>query len=177
MEGDNKCMNDDQVDKNCNDVPDNFSVDGPEYQSVKGVSQCTSVDHVDKKSFVMDDPEFKAKDNKEGSYSDTFLSTQQDVSVSESMDMDQPSLDTVVKDVKTIVVPSQCQKYPELLLVRMQIKSHCLHEKRILRVPQMHQKTISVHEGVMSLFRDKKRMDMQWTFPWLEDGHVIRMDF
>ncbi|GKB11250.1 phospholipase-like protein [Tanacetum coccineum] len=35
-----------------------------------------------------------------------------DVGVSESMDVDQPSLDTVVKDVKTDVVPFQRQKYP-----------------------------------------------------------------
>ncbi|GJZ90509.1 RNA-directed DNA polymerase, eukaryota, partial [Tanacetum coccineum] len=109
MEGVSQCMNDDQ---NCNNVPDNFPVDGPEYQSVEGVSQCTSVDHVDKKSFVMDDPEFKAKDNEEGSYSDTFLSTQQDVGVSESMNVDQPSLNTVVKDVKTVVVPFQRHKLP-----------------------------------------------------------------
>nr|GEY52321.1 hypothetical protein [Tanacetum cinerariifolium] len=34
-----------------------------------------------------------------------------DVGVSESMDVDQPSLDTVLKDVKTIVVPFQHQKY------------------------------------------------------------------
>ncbi|GJX36269.1 ulp1 protease family, C-terminal catalytic domain-containing protein [Tanacetum coccineum] len=152
MEGVSQCMKDDQ---NCNNVPDNFPVDGPEYQSVEGVSQCTSVDHVDKKSFVMDDPEFKAKDNEEGSYSDTFLSTQQDVGVSESMNVDQPSLNTVVKDVKTVVVPFQ----------------------RSYTFPKCTKKTISLHEGVMALFRDKKRMDMQWTFPWLENGHVIRMDF
>ncbi|GKC27982.1 phospholipase-like protein [Tanacetum coccineum] len=110
MEGVIQCMNDDQVDK-----------------SVKGVSRCTSVDHVDK-DFVMDDPEFKATDNEEGSYYDTFLSTQQvreimndffdtlpigpdsvqDVGVSESMVVDQPSLDTV----KTGVVPLHRQKYP-----------------------------------------------------------------
>nr|GEV87153.1 phospholipase-like protein [Tanacetum cinerariifolium] len=48
---------------------------------------------------------------------------------------------------------------------------------RILRVPKCTKKPISMHEGVMSLFCDKKRMDMHWTFPWIEDGHVIRMDF
>nr|GEV73607.1 hypothetical protein [Tanacetum cinerariifolium] len=90
--------------ENCNDVLNNFLIDGPEYQSVEGVSPCTSVDHVDKrfndeynsiavdglfilksqdvdhiykKSFVIDDLEFKAKDNEEGYYSDSFLSTQQ----------------------------------------------------------------------------------------------------
>ncbi|GJU67598.1 hypothetical protein Tco_1253857 [Tanacetum coccineum] len=60
------------------------------------------------KSFVMDDPEFKATDNEEGSYSDTFLSTQQDVRISESIVVDHPSLD----NVKTVVVPFQRQKYP-----------------------------------------------------------------
>ncbi|GJT63485.1 phospholipase-like protein [Tanacetum coccineum] len=93
MEGSSHGCNDDQVDKNCNDVPNNFLVDGPEYQSVEGGQfndeydsivvdglislKSQDVDHIFKKSFVMDDPEFKAKDNEEGSYSDSFLSIQQ----------------------------------------------------------------------------------------------------
>ncbi|GJX77168.1 ulp1 protease family, C-terminal catalytic domain-containing protein [Tanacetum coccineum] len=36
---------------------------------------------------------------------------------------------------------------------------------------------MSVREEIMSLFRDKKKMEMQWTFPWLEDGHLTGIDF
>ncbi|GKA03906.1 hypothetical protein Tco_0676687, partial [Tanacetum coccineum] len=199
MEGVNQYMNDDQVDK---------------YQSVEGVSQCTSVDHVDKrfndeydsiavdglnslksqdvehiskKSFVMDDPD------------STQRTMKKDVGVSESMDVDQPSLDTVMKDVKTVVVPFQRQKYPSkaaypLIFHRRQLKLNARkgavfgyvffivifngsNYSGSYAFPKCTEKTISVHEGVMSLFRDKKRMDMQWNFPWLEDGHLIRMDF
>ncbi|GJW73172.1 hypothetical protein Tco_0132542 [Tanacetum coccineum] len=161
MDGVSQCMN------NCNDVSDNFPVDGLDHQSMEGVSHCTSVDHISqtvkevdesvaidglirlrsqdiehtsKESIIVDDNDFKVKDNEEA----YFLSTQQvrdlmeevfddtpsgpdstqdvggtapvgldsDVGVSESMDVDQPSLDTVVKDVKTDVVPFQRQKYP-----------------------------------------------------------------
>ncbi|GJU70451.1 phospholipase-like protein, partial [Tanacetum coccineum] len=36
------------LDKNWNDVSDNFPIDGLDHQSVEGASQCMSVDHVDK---------------------------------------------------------------------------------------------------------------------------------
>nr|GEV96118.1 zinc finger, CCHC-type [Tanacetum cinerariifolium] len=122
--------------------------DVQERASMKGVSQCTSVDHVDKKSFVMDDPEFKAKVNEEEVRQEVHVHTEvcrfvdkkevrarvvdeedvqerasmkgvsqctsvdhvdKDVGISKSMDVDQPSLDSVVKyvdggNVKTIVV-------------------------------------------------------------------------
>ncbi|GJY81741.1 hypothetical protein Tco_0494492 [Tanacetum coccineum] len=58
---------------------------------------------------VMDDPEFKA--NRQVTkvlILITFLSTQQDVRISESIVVDHPSLD----NVKTVVVPFQRQKYP-----------------------------------------------------------------
>ncbi|GJR17098.1 hypothetical protein Tco_0965625 [Tanacetum coccineum] len=55
-------------------------------------SRCTSVDHVDK-DFVMDDPEFKAKDNEEGSYSDTFLSTPTDHLLLDTVEDWQPNDD------------------------------------------------------------------------------------
>ncbi|GJT85535.1 hypothetical protein Tco_1067252 [Tanacetum coccineum] len=42
---------------------------------MEGVSQCMNVDHLDKKSAVVDDHDSKVKDNEE-SYSDSFLSTQ-----------------------------------------------------------------------------------------------------
>ncbi|GKC95860.1 ulp1 protease family, C-terminal catalytic domain-containing protein, partial [Tanacetum coccineum] len=38
-------------------------------------------------------------------------------------------------------------------------------------------KSVSVPEEILSLFCDKKKMEMQWTFPWLDDGYTIQMDF
>ncbi|GKA77506.1 hypothetical protein Tco_0783967, partial [Tanacetum coccineum] len=142
MEGVSQCMNVDEPYKNWNDVSDNFHVDGLDHQSVEGVSQCTrlndeyesvainglislrsqDIGNISKKSFVFDDPDFKVKDNKEPSHSDSFLSTQQDACISELMDVDQSSLvnvknvlddvhiDSVVKDadesdVKIVEVP------------------------------------------------------------------------
>nr|GFC96251.1 hypothetical protein [Tanacetum cinerariifolium] len=45
----------------------------------------------------------------------------------------------------------------------------------LTRSPATPKKTVSVPEGVMTLFRDKNRMEMSCTFPWVEDSHVIRM--
>ncbi|GJU19344.1 ribonuclease H-like domain-containing protein [Tanacetum coccineum] len=132
MEGASQCMNVDHVDKNWNDESESVAIDS--------VISLRSED----KSSVVDDHNFKVKDNEESSYSDSFLSTQkvrelmnnifdtpsgptcvQDVGVSDSMDVDQPSLinnvlvdvqvDSVFKDgdetdVKTLVVPFQHEK-------------------------------------------------------------------
>ncbi|GJU19941.1 ulp1 protease family, C-terminal catalytic domain-containing protein, partial [Tanacetum coccineum] len=38
-------------------------------------------------------------------------------------------------------------------------------------------RTVTVPEPVMSLFRDKNRMELMWTFPGVEEGHVVQMDF
>ncbi|GKF93147.1 hypothetical protein Tco_0279866, partial [Tanacetum coccineum] len=82
---------------NWNDVSDNFYVDGLDHQSVDGVSQCTrlndkyesvainglislrsqDIGNISKESFVIDDPDFKVKDNEDASHSDSFLSIQQ----------------------------------------------------------------------------------------------------
>ncbi|GJY93322.1 phospholipase-like protein [Tanacetum coccineum] len=189
MEGVSQCMNDDQVDKNCNDVSDNFLVDGPEYQSVKGVSQCTSVDHFDKrfkdeydsiavdglislksqdvdhifkKSFVMDDPKFKTKDNEEGSYSNSFLSTQQKYpgKACVSPYVPPPSIEVKYKKRRRVM---KLDKPNILIRTRIGPDGNEIPWKEDLtRSPNApKKKTISVHEGVMSLFRNKKRMDMQ----------------
>ncbi|GKB06874.1 hypothetical protein Tco_0835107, partial [Tanacetum coccineum] len=51
-----------------------------------------------------------------------------------------------------------------------------LPRKEDLTRPQNAQKeTVSVPEEIMSLFRDKKKMKMQWTFPWPKDDHVVQM--
>nr|GEW12791.1 hypothetical protein [Tanacetum cinerariifolium] len=123
MEGVSHCMNDDQVDKKCNNVPDSFPVGGPEYQYVEGSASV-------------------------------------------------PVLIMLIRILSWLILNSKHRTMKKVLILIL----FYLHN-RILRVPQMQQKTVSVHEGVMSLFCDKKRMDMQWTFPWLQDGHVILMDF
>ncbi|GJU77459.1 hypothetical protein Tco_1274529 [Tanacetum coccineum] len=97
MGGVSQCMNVDEPYKNWNDVSDNFHADGLDHKSVEGVSQCTGlndeyesvavdglislrsqdVGHLSKKSFVVDSPQFKVKDNEEACHSDFCLSTQQ----------------------------------------------------------------------------------------------------
>ncbi|GKG26613.1 hypothetical protein Tco_0402316, partial [Tanacetum coccineum] len=47
----------------------------------------------------------------------------------------------------------------------------------LTRSPNAPKRTVTVHEPIMSLFRDKNRMELTWTFPWVEDGHVVQMDF
>ncbi|GKC26874.1 hypothetical protein Tco_1034168 [Tanacetum coccineum] len=138
-----------------------------------------------------DDPEFKFKENEEASQSDIFLSTQQvrelinDVfdtpslgpnsvqeyaCVSELTDADQPSLvknvlddvhiDSVVKDAEESKNPHQ--KFPS---------------KDLTRSPTAPKRTVSVHKEVMALFHDKNKMEMCWTFPWVDDGHLVQIEF
>nr|GEY32548.1 hypothetical protein [Tanacetum cinerariifolium] len=144
-DGVSQCMNVDRLDKNCNDVLDNFPVDGLDYQSMEGVRHCTSVnyfsqtvkevdesvaidglirlrsqdiDHTFKESFVVDDNDFKDKDNEEA----YFLTTQQVRDLVEEIFIDTPSgpdstqvknvKDVVESDIKTVVVPFQRQKFP-----------------------------------------------------------------
>ncbi|GJZ28136.1 hypothetical protein Tco_0572783, partial [Tanacetum coccineum] len=121
MGGVSQCMNVDEPYKNWNDVLDNFHADGLDHKSVEGVSQCTGlndeydsvpvdglislrsqdVGHLSKKSFVVDSPQFKVKDNKEACHSNFFLSTQQvqDACVSELLDVvkDDVNVNSVVK--------------------------------------------------------------------------------
>ncbi|GJU90823.1 hypothetical protein Tco_1303246 [Tanacetum coccineum] len=175
MEGVSQCMNVDEPYKNWTDVLDNFYVDGLDHQSVEGVSQCTRLN--DEYESVAIDSLISLRSYNVGHISkvrelindvlDTpSIGLDSDACVSELMDVDQPSfvknvlddvhIDSVVKDadesdVKTI--------------------------EDLTRSPTAPKKTMSVPEGVMVLFRDKNRMEMSWTFPWVKDGHVIRMDF
>nr|GEV65238.1 hypothetical protein [Tanacetum cinerariifolium] len=94
--GVSQCINNAQVDK-----------------SVEEVSQCDNVDHVD--SIVVKglislksqdvDHIFKVRELLNDFFDTPPIGPDlvQDVDFSESMDMDQPSLDTVMKDVKTVV--------------------------------------------------------------------------
>ncbi|GJT93137.1 phospholipase-like protein [Tanacetum coccineum] len=96
------------------------------------------------------------------------ISVQDDACVSELMDADQPSLvkndlddvhiDSVVKDAEESEYPRQ--KFPDLT-----------------RSPTAPKRTVSVPKADMALFRDKNRMEMCWTFPWLDDGHLVHIEF
>nr|GFC22609.1 hypothetical protein [Tanacetum cinerariifolium] len=109
MGGVSQCMNVDGPYNNWNDASDNFYADGLNHKSVEGVSQCTclndeyesfvvdglislrsqDVGHLSKKSFVVDSPQFKVKDNEKACHSDFCLSTQQvqDTCVFELLDV------------------------------------------------------------------------------------------
>nr|GEW10725.1 hypothetical protein [Tanacetum cinerariifolium] len=234
MEGFSHCTSVDRLDKNRNDVLDNFLVDGLDHQSMEGVSHYTSVDHISqrlnevdesvaidglirlrsqdvdhtsKKSLVVDDNDFKVKDNEEAD----FLSTQQvtelmkevfdtpsgpnsikDVGGSESMNVDQPYLVKNVKDIdesdiKTVVSTEvKCNKrrrklkLNKLKRVIKTIVDSDGNEIQLLpwtedltRSPNAPKRTVIVPEPIMSLFRDKNRMELKWTFSWVEDGHVV----
>ncbi|GKD71042.1 ulp1 protease family, C-terminal catalytic domain-containing protein [Tanacetum coccineum] len=217
----------DHLDKNWNDVSENFPVDCLDHQSVAGVSQCTSIDHVDKdfndesesvvidglislrsqdvhyiskKYCDVDDLDSKVNNKEEYCHSESFLSTQkitelmndifdtpsgsacvQDVGVLDSIDVDQPSLvnnvlgdvhmDSVVKDVDKINVQTV------VVLFQREKKLSKAFLSPYVPPPLTTEVKLSVPEEIMSLFRDKKKMVMQWTFPWLEDGHLTGIDF
>ncbi|GJX72257.1 phospholipase-like protein [Tanacetum coccineum] len=90
MGGVSQCMNVDEPYKNWNDVLDNFHADCLDHKSVEG------------KSFVIDSPQFKFKDNEEACHSDFCLSTQQvqDACVSELLDVlkDDVNVNSVVNE-------------------------------------------------------------------------------
>nr|GEY38207.1 hypothetical protein [Tanacetum cinerariifolium] len=47
----------------------------------------------------------------------------------------------------------------------------------LTRSPNAPKRPVSVPKEIMSLFLDKKKMEMQWTFPWIDDSYRIQMDF
>nr|GEY33492.1 phospholipase-like protein [Tanacetum cinerariifolium] len=51
----------------------------------------------------------------------------------------------------------------KVLLELMEIKLD------LTRSPNAPKRLVGVPEEILSLFRDKKKMEMQWTFPWLDD--------
>nr|GEU44652.1 retrovirus-related Pol polyprotein from transposon TNT 1-94 [Tanacetum cinerariifolium] len=180
MDGVSQCMNLDRLDKNYNDVLNNFPVDGLDYQYMEGVSHCTSVDHISqtvkevdesvaidglirlrsrdvdhtfKESFVVDDNDFKDKDNKEA----YFLTTHQVRDLVEEIFVDTPSgpHSTYVKNVKDV---SECD-----------IKTIV----DLTRSPNAPKRTVTVPEPIMSLFRDKNRMECRWKFSWGEERFLV----
>ncbi|GKD64929.1 phospholipase-like protein [Tanacetum coccineum] len=223
MDGVSQCMN------NCNDVSDNFHVDGLDHQSMEGNCNDVSdnfivdvdesvaidglirlrsqdVDHTSKESIIVDDNDFKVKDNEEA----YFLSTQQVRDLMEEVFDDTPSGPDSTQSTKVVLfqrqkflgkvlvspyVPLQstevkCKKRPrELKLNKSKrviktIVDYDGNEIQMLpliedltRSPNAPKRTVTVPEPIMSLFRDKNRMELRWTFLWVEDGHVVQMDF
>ncbi|GJV34956.1 ulp1 protease family, C-terminal catalytic domain-containing protein [Tanacetum coccineum] len=149
------------------------------------------------------DPEFKVNENEEASHSDGFLlSTQQvrelinDVfdmpllgpnSVQVKNDLDDVHNDSVVKYAEESENPRQ--KFPvniEKVSKRVfktvvgsdgneiQLLPWKEDLTRSLTAPK---RTVSVLEAVMVLFCDKNRIEMRWTFPWLDKGHLVQIMF
>ncbi|GJS57698.1 RNA-directed DNA polymerase, eukaryota, reverse transcriptase zinc-binding domain protein [Tanacetum coccineum] len=222
----------DHLDKNGNQY-DNVPVGGLDHQSMNGTVKevdesvaidglirlrSQDVDHTSKESIVVDDNNFKDKDNEEA----YFLTTQQVIDLVEEIFIDTPSgpdstqvknvKDVVESDIKTVVVPFQRQKFPGKVLVSPYVPLQSTEvkfkkrrrerklnkSKRVIktifdsdgneikllpwtedltRSPNAPKRTVTVPEHIMSLFRDKNRMEFKWTFPWGEDGHVVQMDF
>nr|GEV34146.1 phospholipase-like protein [Tanacetum cinerariifolium] len=220
MDGVSQCMNVDPLDKNCNDVSDNFHVDGLDYQSMEGVSHCMSVDHISQTMKEVD--ESVAIDGLIRLRSQDVDHTFEVRDLVKEIFDDMPSgpdstqvnnvKDVVESDIKIVVVPFQCQKFPGKVLVSPYVplqstKVKCKKRRRELKLNKLKRviktivdfdgneiqlmswtedltrslnapkRTATVPEPVMSLFRDKNRMEFRWTFPWGEDGHVVQMDF
>ncbi|GKC02997.1 hypothetical protein Tco_0994607, partial [Tanacetum coccineum] len=47
----------------------------------------------------------------------------------------------------------------------------------VTRSPTAPKRTVIVPEDVFTLFHDKNRMEMKWTFPWCADDHLVYIDF
>nr|GEW68365.1 zinc finger, CCHC-type [Tanacetum cinerariifolium] len=106
MDGVSQCMNVDRLDKTVKEVDKSVAIDG--------LIRLRSQDEY----FVMDDNDFKDKDNEEA----YFLTTPQVIDLVEEIFIDMPSgldsthvknvKDVVESDTKTVVVPFQCQNFP-----------------------------------------------------------------
>ncbi|GJU05432.1 hypothetical protein Tco_1121862 [Tanacetum coccineum] len=89
------------------------------------------------------------------------------------VDVDNMDKDGCITDVKTVARPFLRQRRladgNEIALLPW--------NEDLTRSPNAPKRSVSVPEEIISLFRDKKKMEMQWTFPWLDDGYTIQMDF
>nr|GEU52388.1 ulp1 protease family, C-terminal catalytic domain-containing protein [Tanacetum cinerariifolium] len=126
-------------------------------------------------------------------------SVKDDACVSELMDTDQPSLvknvlydvhiDSVVKDAKESENPSQkfpgkVYLFPYIQLPSTEVKCRKKRCREVLPwkedltcSPTAPKRIVSVPEVVMALFRDKSRIEMHWNFPWVDDSHLVQIDF
>ncbi|GKC31026.1 ulp1 protease family, C-terminal catalytic domain-containing protein, partial [Tanacetum coccineum] len=99
--------------------------------------------------------------------------------VKEDIKKDDVQFDSVVKDAEQIeneTLPRQ--KFPGKAYLSLYTQPPSTEvkcrkrrreiklEKDVTRSPIAPKRTVSVHEEVNALFRDKNRMEMKWTFPW-----------
>ncbi|GJW16964.1 ulp1 protease family, C-terminal catalytic domain-containing protein [Tanacetum coccineum] len=168
-EGASHCMYSEHLDKNWNDVSENHPVDGLDHQSVEAVSQVTSVN-----KDLAEESESAAIDGlislqSHDIHSQPFLSPSKANSIFGCVDVDNMDKDGCITDVKTVARPFLRQRRLANLVITI--------NQDLTRSPNAPKRSVSVPEEIMSLFRDKKKMEMQWTFPWLDDGYRIQMDF
>nr|GEU91537.1 DNA-directed DNA polymerase [Tanacetum cinerariifolium] len=155
-----------------NDVSKNHPVDGLDHQSVEAVSQVTSVSKVTElinELFTSpNDPGFSQKRLGKACVS--------------LMSRHRPPLKLNARKAFNFQ-KANIKKPSKLLLELMKMNLLCCPGMRyglfkdLTRSPNAPKRSVSVPEEIMSLFRDKKKMAMQWTFPWLDNGYRIQMDF
>nr|GEX44431.1 ulp1 protease family, C-terminal catalytic domain-containing protein [Tanacetum cinerariifolium] len=174
----------DHLDKNDNQYG-NVLVGGLDHQSMDGVSQCMNVDRLDMdvvfylfvygpkmliiplrfeiyiESIVVDDNDFKDKVNEEA----CFLTTQQVRDLVEEIFDDTPSGpdSTQVKNVKDVVESDIKTVVSHQTIVdsdgnEIQLLSWT---EDLTRSPNAPKRTVTVPEPIMSLFRDKNRMEFR----------------
>ncbi|GJW78465.1 hypothetical protein Tco_0140147 [Tanacetum coccineum] len=206
MEGVSQCMNVDEPYKNFNDVLYNFPINGLDHRPMEGVSQRTilndeyesvaidglislrsqDVGHISKKFFVRDDPEFKVNENEEASHSESFLSTQQvrelmndifsppslgpnsvkdDACVSELIDvnnvLDDVHIDSVVKDAEESENPLNIKRVSKRVIKTIFGSDGNENQQLPWKEDLTHSPTAP----------------NAWTFPWVDDGHLVHIDF
>ncbi|GJX28796.1 ulp1 protease family, C-terminal catalytic domain-containing protein [Tanacetum coccineum] len=170
----------DHLDKNWNDVSDNFHADGLDHKSVEGVSQCTGLNDEYKSVAVdglisirsqdfIDFPQVKVNDNEEACHSDYCLSTQQ---VQDDVNVDSLVKEEIVKD-HDACVSELLDVVKDDVNVNSVVKEEIMKDdvndmtfQDVTRSPIAPKRTVTVPEEVNALFRDKNRMEMKWTFPW-----------
>ncbi|GJU71055.1 RNA-directed DNA polymerase, eukaryota [Tanacetum coccineum] len=185
-------MYSEHLDKNWNEVSENHHVDGLDHQSVEAVSQVTSVN-----KDLAEESESAAIDGlislqSHDIHSQPFLSPSkvtklinelftspndsgfsQANSIFGYVDVDNMDKDGCITDVKTMSRPFLRQRRladgNEIALLPW--------NEDLTRSPNAPKRLVSVPEEIMLLFCDKKKMEMQWTFPWLDGGYRIQMDF
>ncbi|GKB87277.1 hypothetical protein Tco_0959549 [Tanacetum coccineum] len=158
-EGASHCMYSEHLDKNWNDVSENHPVDDLDHQSVEEASQVTSVNKESESATIDGLISLQSHDI----HSQPFLSPSKANSVFGCVDVDNMDKDGCITDVKTAARP---------FLRQMRLGKAC----DLTRSSNAPKRSVSVPEEIISLFRDKKKMEMQWTFPWLDDGYRIQMD-
>ncbi|GKA21965.1 hypothetical protein Tco_0707927 [Tanacetum coccineum] len=167
-----------EPDHNVDHLDKVVQVGGLNHQSTEGANHCMYSKHLDKnwndvsENHHVDDLDHQSVEgvsqvtsvNKELFTSPNDPGFSQANSVFGYVDVDNMDKDGCITDVKTVARP---------FLRQRRLDNAC----DLTRSPNAPKRSVSVPEEIMSLFRDKKKMEMQWTYPWLDDGYRIQMDF